>query len=606
MQNKCDPHEVALKSFFLGPQAENSAWVNRLVQTVFLRWADWRRSLFPEDGCAITEKNMETEEFLERRKKFEKVTLGLFKRFEEEVPKFSPRYVGHMFSEISLPALFGHLIALLHNPNNISGESSKVGIRIENEAIRFLLSMVGYHVESGAGHFTSGGTIANFEAMTRAYARVSLWMSLDAVVTSHEPWKAFDPFRAAHMGWKKYDELLMKCRTRGISAEEIDGWSFERTNPHLVYKKIEQLTRKEFLGPVILVPDNKHYSWKKGVRFLGMSDESLWAIELDEEGKLSLASLQRLVQKARNESRPIALVVSVVGTTELGGIDPVNEVQACLDEIEAREGIHIWHHVDAAYGGFFRTLSLGEPSVISKRVRNSLAAIPRSSSITLDPHKLGYVPYASGAFLARDKRDYCFSAVGDAPYIDFDPSLDHGPYTIEGSRSAAGAVATWMTAETMGLDENGYGLLLERTIRIRNGLEKMMIQSDLAIRIAPGCDTNVLCFSCAIPGEPLSVSNARTLKVYERFSSKSGGPFIVSKTSLRWQSYGKYLQAWTGRWSGVKDSEEVVLIRMCMMNPFFGSIENKVDYSELFIHSLAMVLDDIRNEPHDQRIGRTP
>jgi glutamate/tyrosine decarboxylase-like PLP-dependent enzyme len=325
-----------------------------------------------------------------------------------------------------------------------------------------------------------------------------------------------------------------------------------------------------------------------------LGDDALWPIELDEFAKLSLPSLKRLIERAKQEGRPILMVVSVAGTTELGTIDPVDEVQAYLDELCETEGLHIWHHVDAAYGGFFRTVSSDVESVLSSRARNALGAIPSSTSTTLDPHKLGYVPYASGTFLTREKRDYYFNAFEEAPYIDFDPEVDRGPYTIEGSRSAGGAVATWMTAKIIGLDRGGYGLLLERTLRLRESLSLKLLQSGAAVRIIPANDTNILCFSCAREGEPLSVSNARTLKVYEAYSPKKNGPFIVSKTTLQFSSYRKCLEHWIGSWGGAKrDCEEIVLIRMCLMNPFFESVEMKVNLADAFVESLKGTLEGL-------------
>jgi glutamate/tyrosine decarboxylase-like PLP-dependent enzyme len=586
----CDPEEIALKSFFLGPQAENADWVIHLVQNILGHWAKWRRELYPDDGNAISPANQITPEFLDRKAKFEGLALDLFKRFEAEVPKFSPRYVGHMFSEVSLPALVGHVIALLHNPNNISGESSKVGIQIEHEAIRFLLGMVGFPVETGMGHFTSGGTIANLEALTRAHARCALWMSQGWVARTREQSGLPSPFECSQMGWEEFDRIQATIRRSGITESEVREYDFSRGNPHRVYGRIEKTIGSSFDGPVILVPQNKHYSWKKGVRILGMGDESLWPIELDRTGRLSVRSLQSLIARARREERPISLVVSVMGTTELGSIDPVHEVQDLLDDFARNEGIHIWHHVDAAYGGFFRAMNVKDSPVLSSDATDALKAVPRATSITLDPHKLGYVPYASGAFLARGPRDYYFSTFDDAPYIDFDTDRDLGPYTIEGSRSAAGAVATWLTAKSVGLDEHGYGLLLERTIRIRQSLERKLAHSEVAIRISPFSDTNILCFACGEKGEPLSAVNARTLRVYEKFSSQARGPFIVSKTVLKWDAYGNYLDAWLDEWKPLRDSNEVVLIRMCLMNPFFESVETKVNYAESFIEALKAAL----------------
>ena len=93
---------------------------------------------------------------------------------EAETPKYTPRYMGHMVSELSLPAIFGHFATLLHNPNITSREAAKVGSVLEAEAVAMLATMVGYG-KSARGHFTCGGTIANFEAIWRARFRLPVF-----------------------------------------------------------------------------------------------------------------------------------------------------------------------------------------------------------------------------------------------------------------------------------------------------------------------------------------------------------------------------------------------------------------------------------------------
>ncbi len=575
-RHACDPKEIALKSFFLGPQAENAPWVIQLVNQVLVRWSDWRKSLFPRDGIAVSFEDQESQEFKKRRRDFETVVQELMVRLEKEVPKFSPRYVGHMFSEISLPALLGHIVTLLHNPNNISGEASRIGIQIEDEAVGFLLSMVGYEKGVGTGHFTSGGTVANFEAVIRAHSRLNHWL-IQGAITAEQKQTGFSVFQSAHQGWE---------RNRNTQAEGIN----EITNSYELAKKYERLSGKSFLGPVIVIPQNKHYSWQKACHLVGLGDEALWAIPLDTKGKMSIPQLRKMLLKAEQEGRPILMVVSVVGTTELGGIDPVAEVHSLLEEWRIQKGIHVWHHVDAAYGGLFCSIDLEKSKTLSEENKTALRAIKYSDSLTLDPHKLGYVPYASGAFLTREKRNYYFKSFSNAPYIDFNPSLDKGPYTLEGSRSAGGAIATWMTAKTMGLDPEGYGLLIERTLRIRNELAHLLKEAEIDVKIAPGCDTNVLCFLLAKQGETLSESNDRTRKIFDVFSPKENGEFIVSKTVLQWSTHEEYLSEWTKEWGAKRDSEGVTLIRMCLMNPFFGSQETKVKYPEAFVRKLKEIL----------------
>jgi hypothetical protein len=82
------------------------------------------------------------------------------------------------------------------------------------------------------------------------------------------------------------------------------------------------------------------------------------------------------------------------------------------------------------------------------------------------------------------------------------------------------------------------------------------------------------------------------LRVYEQFSPKrQDGAFIVSKTSLKWKSYSTYLDQWTLKWSAKRDADEVVLIRMTMMNPFFASREMNVNFSDEFIRELRLLLE---------------
>jgi hypothetical protein len=114
------------------------------------------------------------------------------------------------------------------------------------------------------------------------------------------------------------------------------------------------------------------------------------------------------------------------------------------------------------------------------------------------------------------------------------------------------------------------------------------------IQLAPGCDTNILCFACAKPDESTATSNQRSLRVFDAFSPKNNGPFIVSKTTLRWKSYSAYLERWVATWSGKRDTEELVLIRMCLMNPFFESAEMDVHYAKEFVESLEGVLAENR------------
>ena len=119
--------------------------------------------------------------------------LTLCDALTAETPTFSPRYIAHMKADLSLPGLLGWFAAMLHNPNNSSRDASQVGSVIETEAIAALAGMLGYDPAQAQGHFTSGGTVANFEAVWRARYRLDHWLSLGLYVaeTTGEPLDVF-------------------------------------------------------------------------------------------------------------------------------------------------------------------------------------------------------------------------------------------------------------------------------------------------------------------------------------------------------------------------------------------------------------------------------
>lgn len=548
--DSCPPSEVAVKSFFLGPKAENSEWLLKCVERLFADWFTWRREQSGKDGVVISPGDQNLDSFIEQNQFTENLLFSLSQRFEKEIPKFLPRYIGHMFSEISMPAFLGHILTLMHNPNNISPESSKVGVEIENEAINLLKAHMGYSPE-GFGHFTSGGTLANFEFLLRARERAALWVS----ATQREG--SDDIMLGAQRGWVSFDVLCEKYP----EFKKRDGSCFSGVN---------------FSDFVLLVPQSKHYSWPKGIHFLGMDQSNLWFIDLDKYGRACPRSLRHLIEKAIQERRPIMGVVGIAGTTEMGSIDPIHEFKEVLEDFRSK-GFHIWLHIDAAYGGFFRSLIELEESVVSDSTLSALKEMSYSNSMTLDPHKLGYVPYASGVFLAQDPRDY-FIRSFTGPYIVSDNKTT-GNFTIEGSRSAAGATATWLSLKSLE-KVNGYAQVLKRGIQAKKILEEELKKLSCNVVMAPSLDTNIVCFFLKRNFSKLSEINKHTLEVYDSFAKAQ--EYWISKTTIMSDSFLLFMKEIGDSNQIEMDADHLHLLRATIMNPFFISKESSVDHVSLF------------------------
>lgn len=534
---ECDPKDIAIKCFFLGPQAENSAWLLRKWNEILENWIAWRRNLFPQDGVGITDSDRLSPEFKAAMGRLDSEVSSILRELENETPKFTPRYIGHMVSEVSLPALLGHVCALLHNPNNTSREVSKVTSRLEDEAILDLAKMVGFP-NSARGHFTSGGTMANYEALWHALVRAD----------------------------RAYGEA-------GFLT--LGPWEWARQ-----YKQMKSV---EFPGFVILVPGNKHFSWEKAVTLLGLGAQSFWSVALDEDGRLDSQDLKRLIDRALGEQRQVLMVVSVAGTTEMGEVDPIHEVQDILDGYR-KIGVDIWHHVDGAYGAYFSTLLDGGvfEAKLTPPVARALRAVRRVDSITIDPHKLGYVPYACGAFLVRDENHYRTREVS-AAYLRSD-NRGRWAETLEGSRSGAGVTATWLSNRVLGLNADGYGRLLGKGLEARDRLVEVLKQRVPNVLFMRPTDLNVLCFSLASPGEALSQVNRRGETIWRHFEASPR--FSVSKTILRRKQYGPLIEKMARERSLVLDSEEWLQIRLVLMNPFLTSKELNTDLIGEFAEEL--------------------
>src|SRR5207245_8360904 len=97
--------------------------------------------------------------------------------------------------------------------------------------------------------------------------------------------------------------------------------------------------------------------------------------------------LREAISDDRQKGKQPFCIIGIAGATSTGVIDPLPE----LAEI-AREN-DCWFHVDAAYGGGL---------AFSDKHKSKLRGIELANSITFDPHKWMFVPFACGATLVRD------------------------------------------------------------------------------------------------------------------------------------------------------------------------------------------------------------
>src|SRR5262249_26546021 len=92
------------------------------------------------------------------------VLAELTERLKDSYPFFHPRYAGQMLAPPAPVAQLAYALAMRINPNNHALDGGPATSALERDVVGDLARMVGYPA-SYLGHLTSGGTVANLEAL---------------------------------------------------------------------------------------------------------------------------------------------------------------------------------------------------------------------------------------------------------------------------------------------------------------------------------------------------------------------------------------------------------------------------------------------------------
>ncbi len=276
----------------------------------------------------------------------------------------------------------------------------------------------------------------------------------------------------------------------------------------------------------VVFSKGSHYSWKRICSILRIDDVE--EIEVDEHYRIDLNQLESVLKQGK-----VMLVMANLGSTGCGAVDSIEEILA----LREKYGFHL--HIDAAYGGYMKTMLVGEdgqilpyyPNVIPLKeyVYRNLIAMKDADSVTIDPHKHGLVSYGAGSVLYKDERlrDVILNTAPYTYHKTDKPNL--GMFSLEGSRPGAAAAACWLTHRVIPLNCAGFGAIISECVKTaKNFYERLL---ELAIlRSLTNPDLDILCFYHSRDGSSLKSMNDATLKIYQALSIENPkAPFILSK-----------------------------------------------------------------------------
>ncbi|MTV81613.1 tyrosine decarboxylase [Lactobacillus sp. CRM56-3] len=589
-------NDLNLDALFIGDKAENGALYKELLNKLVDEHLGWRKNYIPQDQNMISPEEQQSPEFKDTVNRMRHVLDDVSNRIRtESVPWHSAgRYWGHMNSETLMPAILAYDYAMLWNGNNVAYESSPATSQMEEEVGNEFATMMGY--KNGWGHIVADGSLANLEGLWYARNIKSLPLAMKEVtpelVTGKTDWQLLNMPTAEIMklveeSGERLDDLKAKSARSGKNLQKLGKW---------------------------LVPQTKHYSWMKAADIIGIGLDQVVPVPIDKNYRMDVNELEKIIREITADQTPILGVVGVAGSTEEGAVDQIDQIVALRNKLE-KEGIYFYLHVDAAYGGYFRTIFLDENNnfvpfdkmkdlhnqygvfteskdYIKRDVYEAYKAFTEAESITIDPHKMGYVPYAAGGIVIKDvaMRDtisyfatYVFEKGADIPAL-------LGAYILEGSKAGATAASVWAAHHTLPLNASGYGKLegasLEGAHRYYDFLKNLTFKiGDRTVEVHPlvNPDFNMVDYVLKEKdNDSLADMNRLNHQFYEEASYVKGSlynkEYIVSHTDFAIPDYGnsplpfvKSLGISENDWNSVG---KVTVIRASVMTPYMNRQEN--------------------------------
>ena len=607
--------DLNLNALFIGDKAENGQIYKALLNELVDEHLGWRQNYMPQDMPIITPEEKSSASFEHTVNKTKDVLSEISARMRtHSVPWHNAgRYWGHMNSETLMPSLLAYNFAMLWNGNNVAYESSPATSQMEEEVGMEFAKLMSY--KDGWGHIVADGSLANLEGLWYARNIKSLPLAMKEVtpelVAGKSDWELMNLSTEEIMNLldsvpEKIDEIKAHSARSGKHLEKLGKW---------------------------LVPQTKHYSWLKAADIIGIGLDQVIPVPVDHNYRMDINELEKIVRGLAAEKTPILGVVGVVGSTEEGAIDGIDKIVA-LRRVLEKDGIYFYLHVDAAYGGYGRAIFLDEDNNfipyedlqdvheeygvfkekkehISREVYDAYKAIEEAESVTIDPHKMGYVPYSAGGIVIKDIRmrdvisyfaTYVFEKGADIPAL-------LGAYILEGSKAGATAASVWAAHHVLPLNVTGYGKLMGASIegahRFYNFLNDLSFKvGDKEIEVHPLTypDFNMVDYVFKEKGnDDLVAMNKLNHDVYDYSSyvkgSIYGNEFLTSHTDFAIPDYGNSPLQFVNQ-LGFSDEEwnragKVTVLRASVMTPYMNKEEHFEEYAEKIKAALQEKLEKI-------------
>jgi aromatic-L-amino-acid decarboxylase len=229
---------------------------------------------------------------------------------------------------------------------------------------------------------------------------------------------------------------------------------------------------------VLYTSVDAHSSIEKGAITLGIGQDNVRKIPVDEAFRMRVEVLRETMIADRQAGKKPFCVVATVGTTSTSSIDPVPAIADVAGEFGA------WLHIDAAYGG---------AAAVVPELRYILDGTERAQSLVVNPHKWLFTPVDLSAFYTTrpDILRRAFSLVPEYLKTAEDPrALNYMDYGVQLGRRFR-ALKLWFVMRHYG--HEGIAEMIRAHITYAQKLAGL-IRSDPDFEVAAPTPFSLVCF----------------------------------------------------------------------------------------------------------------
>lgn len=232
---------------------------------------------------------------------------------------------------------------------------------------------------------------------------------------------------------------------------------------------------------LVYASSETHSCNQKAVELLGLGNENLRKIDLNDDYSMHLQHLADTIAADQQAGHRPICVVATAGTVNTGAIDDLNAIADLCQQHK------IWFHVDGA---------IGAVALLADNVRAKLCGLERADSVAMDLHKWLHIPFEAACVLVRDRELHrqTFSLMPEYLQKNTRGIASGGhwfsEYGVQLSRSFR-ALKIWMTIKEHGSKK--LGRMIARNVAQAQYLGRLIAQHPkLELRAPIGL--NIVCF----------------------------------------------------------------------------------------------------------------